>query len=144
MAQVLEMAASSRFRSATPVLSFADARRLTARHGTPLLVISRSTLTRNYRTLQANLPGVELFYALKANPNPVILRTLRKLGAFVDVCSHGEAKQALKAGFRAGSMLHTHPCKTIRNLVDCYAEGIRWFTFDSAFELPKLVEHAPE
>ena len=42
------------------------------------------------------------------------------------------------------AMLHTHPCKTVNNLVDCYRLGIRWFTFDSVFEIPKLVRHAPD
>ncbi len=144
MAQVFEMNAQSPCRSATAVLSFEEARRLADRYGTPLLAISRSILTRTYQTLQANLPGVEFFYALKANPDRIILKTLHKLGCSVDVCSQGEARLAFKAGFQADAMIHTHPCKTIRNLVDCYAQGIRWFTFDSALELPKLVEHAPE
>jgi ornithine decarboxylase len=144
MSQVLEMLAGPRYRSARNVVSFADARRLAARYGTPLLAISRSALTRNYRALEANLPGVEFYYAAKANPDRAILSTLHKLGAKVDVCSHKEAKRAFQARFRPEEMIHTHPCKTVRNLVDCYAEGIRWFTFDNALELPKLTEHAPE
>ena len=135
MTSVLEISAPSVYRSAQSVVSFAEARRLADRHGTPLLAISRANLVQNYRTLQANLPGVEFFYAAKANPDPVILTTLRKLGCSVDVCSQGEARQALKARFRPESMIHTHPCKTVRNLSDCYAMGIRWFTYDSAFEL---------
>jgi ornithine decarboxylase len=144
MTSVLEMSAAPVYRSAQPVLSFGDARRLAARYGTPLLVISRSAVVQSYRTLRDHLPGVEFFYAAKANPNAVILTTLRKLGCSIDVCSQGEARLALKARFRPESMIHTHPCKTVRNLVDCYALGIRWFTFDSIFELPKLVQYAPD
>ena len=131
-------------RSARPVISFAAARRLAARHGTPLLVVSRSALARSYRAVEANLPGVELFYAAKANPDRKVLRALRELGSSVDVCSPHEARQALRAGFTPEAMIHTHPCKTVRNLVESYALGIRWFTFDSASELPKLAQHAPD
>jgi ornithine decarboxylase len=144
MTALLEISAPALYRSPRPVLSFADARRLAARHGTPLMVISRSAVARNYRLLCENLPGVEFFYAAKANPHRTILSTLNKLGCSVDVCSCGEARQALRAGFAPEAMLHTHPCKTVRNLVDCYALGIRWFIYDSAFELPKLAEHAPD
>lgn len=144
MAHVLEMSAPTRYRSATAVLSFADARRLAARHGSPLLVVSRATVARNYQILQTYLPGVEFFYAAKANPDRAILSTLQKLGCSVDVCSYKEAQLALRANFAPESMIHTHPCKTVRNLVDCYAAGLRWFTYDNAFELPKLAEHAPD
>jgi ornithine decarboxylase len=144
MTALLEMSAPALYRSPTPVLSFAAARRLAARYGTPLMVISRAAVTRNYQTLQENLPGVEFFYAAKANPHRTILSTLHKLGGSVDVCSYGEARRALRAGFAPEEMLHTHPCKTVRNLVDCYGMGIRWFVYDSAFELPKLAEHAPD
>jgi ornithine decarboxylase len=144
MANVLEMVAPPAYRSAQAVVSFPDARRLAAKYGTPLLVVSRSTLVRNYRALQDHLPGVEFFYAAKANPDRVVLTTLRKLGCSVDVCSFGEMRLALRAGFSPDAMIHTHPCKTVRNLVDCYTAGARWFTFDSASELPKLARHAPD
>jgi len=143
MATALEISAP-RFRSATPVLSFPEARRLTARYGSPLLVVSRSTLTHTYQTLKANLPDVELFYAAKSNGDRLILNTLRKLGCSIDVCSPREMRQAIRAGFSTEAMIHTHPCKTVRNLVECYTEGIRWFTFDNSYELPKLIDHAPD
>jgi ornithine decarboxylase len=69
---------------------------------------------------------------------------LQQLGSSVDVCSHREALAALRAGFTPDMMIHTHPCKTPQNLQDCYAEGIRWFTFDSVSELPKLARYAPD
>jgi ornithine decarboxylase len=99
---------------------------------------------RNYRALQRHLPNVQFFYAAKANPDQLILKALCKLGCSVDVCSAGEAKMAFRAGFRPEAMIHTHPCKTVNNLVECYRQGIRWFTYDTAFELPKMAEHAPE
>jgi ornithine decarboxylase len=139
-----EVAASSVYRSARPVIGFGEARRLADRYGGPLLVVSRSAIARNYRALEASLPGVELFYAVKANPHREVLRTLRGLGSSVDVASPDEARRALRAGFAPGSMIHTHPCKSVANLVDSYALGVRWFTFDSTHELPKLARHAPD
>lgn len=145
MTPVLEIQTEAQtYRAARSVISFDKARSLAARYGSPLLVVSRSTLVRTYRALKAALPGVDLFYAAKANPDKAILSTLRKEGAFVDVCSQGEAKMALKAGFRPDQMIHTHPCKTMANLVECQRMGINWFTIDSPYELPKLQQFAPD
>jgi len=150
MATVLESVSSSEsttssvYRSAEPVVSFTEAEALAEQFGTPLLVASRTALLRNYDALRASLPGVEFFYAAKANPVEAILRPLCEAGSSVDVCSHGEMLAALKAGFTPEMMIHTHPCKTVQNLTSCYADGLRWFTFDNANEIPKLAAHAPD
>ena len=144
MATVLEAAVTPSYRFAEPVVGFDDARVLAERYGTPLLVVSRSRLTQNYQAMRSALPGVEFFYAAKANPEYYILRTLCELGCSVDVCSYGEMKAALKAGFSTDMMLHTHPCKTERNLMDCYAEGCRWFVYDSRPELDKIARLTPD
>lgn len=149
MATVLESvssepSSSSVYRSAESVISFADAEGLAEQFGTPLLIASRTALMRNYEVLRGALPGVELFYAAKANPADVILRPLCEAGSSVDVCSFGEMQAALSAGFTPEMMIHTHPCKTVHNLTNCYAHGLRWFTLDNVNEIPKLVQHAPD
>src|SRR5262245_56498 len=150
MASVLESVSSpesgisSVYRSAEPVVSFAEAESLAGQFGTPLLAASRTVLLRNYEALRSSLPGVECFYAAKANPAEAVLRPLCEAGASVDVCSYGEMLAALRAGFTPEMMIHTHPCKTEQNLTSCYAEGLRWFTFDNANEIPKLARHAPD
>jgi ornithine decarboxylase len=139
-----ESTTSSVYRSAEPVVSFAEAESLAGQFGTPLLVASRSVLLRNLEALRSALPGVEFFYAAKANPAEAILRPLCEAGSSVDVCSYGEMQAALNAGFTPDMMIHTHPCKTVQNLTNCYAEGLRWFTFDNANEIPKLARYAPD
>ena len=129
------------FRS---VISFDEAESLAEQFGSPLLVASRTALMRNYQAMRQALPGVEFFYAAKANPAEAILRPLCEAGCSVDVCSYGEMQAALRAGFSPDQMIHTHPCKTIQNLTSCYAEGLRWFTFDNANEIPKLTRHTPD
>lgn len=144
MSTTVELFAPPALRSAEPVVNFAKARTLVAAYGSPLLVISKSILTHTYQTMREHLPDVEFFYALKANTDRAILKALCKLGSSVDVCSHGELKHALKAGFQPEQMIHTHPCKTTSNLVNCYREGLRWFTYDTASELDKIREFAPD
>ncbi len=131
-------------RRARPVLSFNEARTLGERHGTPLLVVSRSRVVQNYWTMKNNLPGVEMFYAAKANPDRHILQALCEQGSSVDVCSYGELRAALDAGFTPDRMIHTHPCKTEQNLLDCYREGLRWFVYDNEYELDKIASLTPD
>ncbi len=127
-----------------PVVGFDLARELAAEFGTPTLAVSRSVLAETYRAMKATLPNVEMFYAAKANCDVSILRTLCLEGASVDVCSYREMQSALLAGFRPEQMIHTHPCKTVQNLRDCYNEGLRWFTYDCVGELEKIAAHTPD
>jgi len=146
MAAILEerWVATEAYRSARPVVTFDQARELAAEHGTPLICVSRSAVRRNYDALRNGLPGVEFYYAAKSNPDATILRTLRESGCQIDVCSVGELHAALEAGFTPDQMLHTHPCKTLSNLMTCYNAGLRWFVYDNRTELHKLHQHTPD
>lgn len=144
MSPLLDCEVLSATRVAQPVVRFDQAKAIAEIHGSPTLVLSRSALQRNYEAMKSELPGVELFYAAKANPEYLVLKNLREFGASVDVCSYREMQAALAAGFTPDQMIHTHPCKTIANLVDCYTEGLRWFTFDAPSEIAKFVKYTPD
>jgi diaminopimelate decarboxylase len=68
--------------------------------GTPFYCYSTATLERHYRVFSEAFAGENALvcYALKANSNQSVLRTLAKLGAGADVVSGGELKRALAAG----------------------------------------------
>jgi len=64
--------------------------RLAQKHGTPLLIIDHNVIRENYRTFKRHLPRVQAYYAVKANPNEEIVRTLFDEGASFDVASYNE------------------------------------------------------
>ena len=68
--------------------------------GTPFYCYSTATLERHYRVFTEAFAGEKALvcYAMKANSNQSVLRTLAKLGAGADVVSGGELKRALAAG----------------------------------------------
>ncbi len=76
---------------------------LAAQVGTPFYCYSTATLERHYRVFADAFAGekVQILYAMKANSNQSVLRTLAKLGAGADVVSGGELKRALAAGIPA-------------------------------------------
>ena len=52
---------------------------LAARHGTPLLVLDMAQVRLQYKRLTSALPGVQMFYAVKALPYPAVISTLAEL-----------------------------------------------------------------
>lgn len=148
MAAILEdrwvSAPAANYRSARPVVSFQQAKELAGEYGTPLICVSKSVVRRNFEALQRGLPNVEFYYAAKSNPDRTIITTLREAGCNIDICSVGELEAAQAAGFTPDQMLHTHPCKTLHNLMTCYNAGLRWFVFDNRNELHKLHQHTPD
>ena len=48
---------------------------LARKHGTPLVVVDHNILRQNYTAFKTHLPKVQAYYAVKANPEPAIVRT---------------------------------------------------------------------
>ena len=65
-------------------------KKLAAQHGTPLFVVDHDELRRNYVTFKKYLPRIQAYYAVKANPDPAIVKTLFDAGASFDVASMPE------------------------------------------------------
>lgn len=83
--------------------------RLAERHGTPLYVYDLDRVAARVAALRAALPGVRLRYAVKANPNGVLLRRLAEAGVGVEAITVGELARALRAGVPAGDALVSGP-----------------------------------
>src|SRR5512141_2560417 len=56
-------------------------------HGTPVVIVDHNAIRKNYADFRKHLPKVQAYYAVKANPEPAIVRTLFKAGASFDVAS---------------------------------------------------------
>jgi ornithine decarboxylase len=67
--------------------------RLVKEHGTPLFIIDHAKIRENYRTFKKHLPRVQIYYAVKANSNQEIVKTLFEEGASFDVASYNEFMQ---------------------------------------------------
>src|ERR1700758_3328672 len=77
-----------------------DLAQIAASVGTPFYCYSTATLERHYRVFAgafADVPAL-ICYAMKANSNQAVIKTLAKLGAGADVVSEGELKRALAGG----------------------------------------------
>ena len=70
-------------------------KKLVQKHGTPLLIIDHAKIRKNYREFKKRLPKVQVYYAVKANSEPEIIKTLYNEGSSFDVASIVELRLVL-------------------------------------------------
>jgi diaminopimelate decarboxylase len=114
--------------------------------GTPFYCYSTATLERHYRVFTEAFKGEKVLvcYAMKANSNQSVLRTLAKLGAGADVVSGGELKRALAAGIPPQKILFSGIGKTEAELRAALAADILCINVESEPELELLSQLAVE
>jgi ornithine decarboxylase len=134
------------------MISQARLKKLAQQHGTPLFIIDHDALRKAYRLFRRHLPRVQAYYAVKANPDAEIVRTLFKEGASFDVASMPEFKivyqniRHLPAKQRQDwiwdKIIYANPTKP----TDTLEELNRYkplVTFDNLEEIQKIKRHAP-
>src|SRR3954470_2318396 len=101
--------------------------------GTPFYCYSTATLERHYRVFADAFADTEALvcYAMKANSNQSVLRTLARLGAGADVVSGGELKRARAAGIPASKIVFSGVGKTANELRLALAEDILCLNVES-------------
>ncbi len=108
--------------------------------GTPFYVYSTATLERHYKVFSEAFSDVDAMvcYAMKANSNQAVLKTLAKLGAGIDVVSGGELRRALAAGVPASRIMFSGVGKTPAEMDLALEAGIYCFNVESEPELEIL------
>jgi diaminopimelate decarboxylase len=119
--------------------------RIAAAVGTPVYVYSSATLERHYRVLRDALVAEGLrgerggdpliAFAVKANSNVAVLKTLALLGAGADTVSEGEIRRALAAGIPAGRIVFSGVGKTAAELAFALKAGVSEINVESEPEM---------
>jgi diaminopimelate decarboxylase len=117
-----------------------DLAALAASVGTPFYCYSTATLERHYAVFAEAFADVDALvcYAMKANSNQSVLRTLARLGAGADVVSGGELKRALAAGIAPGKIVFSGVGKTEAELRAALSADILCINVESEPELELL------
>ncbi|WP_142849794.1 type III PLP-dependent enzyme [Telmatospirillum sp. J64-1] len=113
------------------------------RPATPCVVIDLDVVQENYEALRHYLPLAQIYYAVKANPAPEILRRLTDLGSSFDCASRPEIEYVLSAGATVDRVSFGNTIKKERDIAWAYEQGVRLYAFDSEAELEKLARSAP-
>jgi diaminopimelate decarboxylase len=113
---------------------------LAAAVGTPFYCYSTATIERHYQVFTHAFADVSALvcYAMKANSNQAVIKTLARLGAGADVVSEGELKRARAAGIPPHKIMFSGVGKTARELALAVEEGILCVNVESEPELELL------
>ncbi|MBU1148234.1 MAG: type III PLP-dependent enzyme [Candidatus Omnitrophica bacterium] len=114
------------------------------RHGSPLMLIRRSVLEKQYARFRKCLPEVTPYYAIKANPHPAIIKTFVKLGASFDVASAAEMKLVLRLGASPSKIIFANTIKSSEDIQAARRRRVRLMTFDNEPELYKIAKQHPK
>ena len=120
-----------------------QAEQLAERYQTPLLVLSIEQVEKNYCFLKKWLPNVQIYYAMKANPDREIVKKMAELGSCFDVASAGEIAELVELGISGERMIYANPIKNKQGFQVCNEVGVRKFTFDSYSEIGKMAKASP-
>ncbi len=122
-------------------------------HGTPVFIIDHEKIRGNYREFREKLPDVQAYFAVKANSNPEIIKTMYDMGASFDVASfpefmlvHDNIKllpEKERQDFIWDKIIYANTIKPAEVLAKLNEYKIL-VTFDNIEELRKIKKHAPD
>jgi len=102
-------------------------------------VIDLARVREKHSVWQKHLPGVKPHYAVKANPNPAILRLMtQELKINFDCASQSEIDAVLSLGVAPNRIIFANPCKSLSHIDYARRQGVVRTTFDSESELYKI------
>ncbi|HEC14168.1 MAG TPA: diaminopimelate decarboxylase, partial [Rhodospirillales bacterium] len=118
--------------------------KIAAAVGTPFYCYSTATLERHFKVFSEAFADRDatICYAVKANGNLAVVRTLARCGAGADVVSGGELKRALAAGVPGRKIVFSGVGKTRAEMDAALAAGVLQINVESEPELDALNEAA--
>jgi ornithine decarboxylase len=109
----------------------------------PCLVLDIDVVRDNYQAFAKALPDTRVFYAVKANPAPEVLKLLAELGSCFDVASITETEMVLAAGCTPDRISYGNTIKKESEIAAAHKLGITLFAVDCEAEVEKVARAAP-
>jgi ornithine decarboxylase len=105
----------------------------------PFLLVDSNIIRNKARRFKAAMPRVQPHYAVKANPDPRVLKTLIEEGVGFEIASISELDLLLSLNVPAADIYYSNPMKSRAYLEYAAAKGVEWYVLDSVEELRKIV-----
>lgn len=110
----------------------------------PFFVCDLGNAERQLLRWRDAMPDIEAFYAVKCNPDPVLIRHLASLGSGFDCASKAEIVSCLDAGVAPENIIFANPIKSLPDIEFARSVGVKTMTFDNEDELVKVQSLFPE
>ena len=109
----------------------------------PCLIVDTEVVRENYLAYAHAMPDTRIYYAVKANPAPEILRLLADLGSSFDCASLQEIRLALAAGATPDRISFGNTIKKEGDIARAFALGVGLYAVDCEAEVEKVARAAP-
>ncbi len=110
----------------------------------PFLLVDTSIVRTKAKRFKAAMPRVHPHYAVKANPDPLVLKTLIEEGVGFEIASITELDLLLGLGVPAAEIYYSNPVKSRTSIEYAVAKGVEWYVLDSVEELRKIHSIKPD
>ena len=109
----------------------------------PFFIVNLKEVIKKINLWREHLPHIEPFYAVKCNPDDVILKLMATLGLSFDCASKNEIAKVIAAGVSPDKIIFANPCKMTEQIKYARSNDIDLMTFDSSHELYKIKLYHP-
>jgi ornithine decarboxylase len=110
----------------------------------PFYIVDLGKVEEQYNKWVNYLPNIQPYFAVKSNPDNIIINMLAKLGCNFDCASKSELENALNIVNNPDRIIFANPCKISSHLIFARENNISKMTFDSIEELEKIYNIYPE
>jgi len=110
---------------------------------TPYYIYSPNKIIGQYQAFKKAFPFIEVKYALKSNPLPLVVDTLNGVGCGFEIASKSELQQLLRQDVPVQKIIYSNPIKSPEEIAFAYKKGVKAYSYDCLEELDKLAEYAP-
>ena len=107
-------------------------------------IVDLTKIIDQYKSWKENLPDIVPYYAVKCNPNEVIINLLARLGVNFDCASKNEIATILNQNIDPSRIIFANPNRADSHIKYARSNDVDLLTIDSPTEMYKLVVHHPK
>lgn len=109
----------------------------------PFYIINLKEVITKINLWRDNLPTIEPYYAIKCNPDEIIIKLMASMGLSFDCASKNEIAKVISADVNPDKIIFANPCKLLQDIKYARANDVDLMTFDSSHELYKIKLYHP-
>lgn len=104
----------------------------------PFYVCNIGDVLRKHQLWLSSFPRITPFYAVKCNPNPLILKLMANMGLSFDCASQAEISTVMDEGVTSSRIIYANPCKQTSHIKYAASAGVDLMTIDTVSEVEKI------
>ena len=110
----------------------------------PFLILDNAIVREKARRFRAAMPRVQQHYAVKANPDPRVVKALLQEGCRFEIASTSELDLLMSLGVNPAEVFYSNPVRSRQAIACAASKGVEWFVVDSVDELRRVHEIKPD